>query len=115
MNPRVTVLALAGLDALGACTEDATDPASPSSPSLADSKSSATVGLNVVLKSPATSAQIAQLNEIGKVRSFLAEINGLTMEAKAERLGGVRALPFVKAAAIDQEVLFPPPTDLVAV
>jgi subtilisin family serine protease len=115
MNPRVAILALAGLVALGACTEDTTDPASPSSPSLANSQSSATVGLNVVLKSPATSAQLAQLNAIGKVRSFLTEINGLTMAAKAERLADVRALPFVKAAAIDQEVFFPPPTDLVAV
>lgn len=112
---RFTILALAGLIALGACTEETTDPTSPSSPSLASANSSATVGFNVVLKSPATSAQLAQLNAIGKVRSFLTEINGLTMEAKAERLADVRALPFVQAAAIDQEVSFPPPTDLVPV
>lgn len=113
MNRRFTFLTIAGLLALGACAEETTEPASPSAPSLA--RSSATVGLNVVLKSSPTSAQLAQLNSIGRVRSLLTEINGLTMQAKADRLADVRALPFVKAAAIDQRVYFPPPTDLVPV
>ena len=117
MKGRLAVLSLAGLLALGACAEDATEPnnAEPASPSIADAKSSANVGINVVLKGPPSQAQIARLNAIGRVKSTLPEINGLTMAAKANQLADVRALPFVKAAAIDQEVHIPPPTDLVEV
>jgi subtilisin family serine protease len=117
MIRRFAVLSVAGLLALGACVEDATEPdirESPS-PSVADAKSSGPVGINVVLRAPATQKQIASLNAIGRVKSTLPEINGLTMEAKADRLPDVRALPFVQAAAIDQEVHIPPPTDLVPV
>lgn len=111
MNVRLTLLAVAGLVALGACTEDTTEPATNPAESFASSSS--IVGINVVLKAKATSAQIAQLNAIGKVKSLLNEINGLTMAAKSGRLGDVRALPFVQAAAIDQELDFGPQTDLV--
>jgi subtilisin family serine protease len=115
MNPRLTMLALAGLLALGACAEETTEPANPSPPSLAPSNSSAAVGINVVLKSKPTSAQLAQLNALGQVKHTFPEINGLTMAAKADQLSAVRALSFVKGAAIDEEVSFPPPTDLVPV
>jgi subtilisin family serine protease len=114
---RLAVLSLAGLLALGACAEEANEPTSVESPAppLADVTASAQVGINVVLKGPATQAQLAKLNAIGQVKSVLAEINGLTMAAKAGQLREVRRLPFVKAAAIDQEVHIPPPTDLVEV
>ena len=117
MIRRFTVLSIAGLLALGACAEDATEPdlREPASPSLADAKSSGPVGINVVLKARATQKQIASLNAIGRVKSTLPEINGLTLQARADQLRKVRALPFVKAAAIDQEVHIPPPTDLVPV
>jgi hypothetical protein len=115
MNPRFTILAVAGLLVLGACAEETTEPANPSSPLPAASNTSATVGINVVLKAKPTSAQLAQLNALGRVNSQLTEINGLTMAAKADQLSAVRALSFVKGAAIDAEVSFPPPTDLVAV
>jgi len=114
---RLAVLSVAGLLALGACAEDTTEPndIQPASPSLADATSSAPVGINVVLKSRPTQAQLARLNAIGLVKSLLPEINGLTMEARANQLRDVRNLPFVKGAAIDQEVNIPPPTDLVQV
>jgi subtilisin family serine protease len=117
MTRRFVVLSVAGLLALGACAEDATEPElrESTSPSVANAKSSSPVGINVVLKARATQSQIARLNAIGRVKSFLPEINGLTMTARADQLREVRALPFVKAAAIDQEVLIPPPTDLVPV
>jgi len=115
MNPRFTVLAVAGLLVLGACAEETTEPANPSSPSLAASNPSAIVGINVVLKSKPTSAQLAQLKALGQVKTQFTEINGLTMAAKAGRLADVRALPFVQAAAIDQELSFGPQTDLVPV
>ncbi|HEX5913893.1 MAG TPA: hypothetical protein VFY54_12255, partial [Rubrobacter sp.] len=114
---RLAVLSLAGLLVLGACTEDASDPAplEPAAPSLPDVTSSNQVGINVVLRGPATQAQLAKLKAIGVVKSVLPEINGLTMAARAGQLRDVRRLPFVKAAAIDQEVHIPPPTDLVEV
>jgi subtilisin family serine protease len=115
MNSRVTLLAMAGLLALAACSEETTEPAAPSSPSLARSTSSGNVGINVVLKSAPSAAQLAQLNNIGQVKKVFAEINGLTMAAKADRLAAVRALSFVKGAAIDVEVFIPPHTDLVPV
>jgi subtilisin family serine protease len=115
MNSRVTLLAMAGLLALAACSEETTEPAAPSSPSLARSTSSGNVGINVVLKSAPTAAQLAQLNNIGRVKKVFPEIKGLTMAAKADRLAAVRALSFVKGAAIDAEVFIPPHTDLVPV
>jgi subtilisin family serine protease len=113
MNARVTLLAMAGLLALAACSEETPEPAAPSSPSLARSTTSGNVGINVVLKSAPSAAQLARLNNIGQVKNTFPEINGLTMAAKAGQLAAVRALPFVKGAAIDAEVLFPPHTDLV--
>lgn len=117
MNRCFAVISVTGLLAIGACAEDATEPttAEPSASPLAGAAASAPAGINVVLKGRATQAQIARLNAIGKVKSRIPEINGLTMEARANRLADVRALPFVKAAAIDQEIHIPPPTDLVPV
>ena len=116
MNRRFALLSVAGLLALGACAEEATepDPAAPSSPSAA-ATTTGQVGINVVLRSRATAANLTRLNAIGRVKSQLPEINGLTMETKANRLAEIQGLPFVKGAAIDQEVHIPPPTDLVEV
>ena len=115
MNPRLLSLAAAGLVALAACTDETNEPAAPSSPSLASTTSSGPVGINVVLKGKATSAQLAQLNAIGSVKHQFPEINGLTMTAKADQLAAVQALSFVKGAAIDAEIDIPPNTDLVPV
>jgi subtilisin family serine protease len=49
------------------------------------------------------------------VKHIFREINGLTMAAKRSQLPAIRALPFVKAAALDAEIHIPPPTDLVPV
>jgi subtilisin family serine protease len=114
MKPRLPILALAGLLALGACAVETTEPAGPSSPSLANS-STATAGINVVLKSGPTQSQLDSLNAIGTVKAVLNEIHGLTMVAKPEQLAAIRALPFVKAAALDAEIQIAPPTDLVPV
>jgi subtilisin family serine protease len=114
MNPRFLVLVAAGVLALGACSEDTTDPAAPSAPSLATT-SSGLVGINVVLKAAPTAAQLARLNALGRVKTRFPEINGLTMAAKGSQLAAVRALPFVKGAALDAMVQIPPNTDLVEV
>ncbi|HEX6615283.1 MAG TPA: S8 family serine peptidase [Gemmatimonadales bacterium] len=116
MNSRFLVLAAAGLLALAACGEETTEPAVPSSPDLSTTNtSSGLVGINVVLKRAPTAAQLARLDALGTVKHQFREINGLTMTAKASQLGAIRALPFVKGAAIDAVINIPPNTDLVTV
>jgi subtilisin family serine protease len=114
MTRRFPLLTLAGLLALGACAEEANDPAGPSTPSLAESNT-AVRGINVVLKSRPTASQLDRLNSIGRVKAVFKEINGLTMAAKGTQLKTIKALPFVKAAAFDAVIHIPPPTDLVPV
>jgi len=115
MNSRLLTLAAGSLLLLAACSEDTTDPAAPASPSFASATNSGQVGINVVLKGKATSAQLARLNALGKVKKQFPEINGFTMAAKAEKLPAIKALPFVKGAAIDAEITIPPNTPLVPV
>ena len=115
MNPRLLTLAAAALLAVVACSEETTEPAAPSAPSLATTSPSGLVGINVVLKRAATPAQLARLNALGQVKKTFPQINGLTMAAKASKLAAVRALPFVKGAAIDAIVNIPPNSDLVDV
>jgi subtilisin family serine protease len=114
MNLRTPILATAGLLALAACAEQTTEPSRPSAPSLANS-STATVGINVVLKARPTKTQLDRLSTIGQIKTQFKEINGVTLAAKRSQLAAIRALPFVKAAAVDAEVNIPPPTDLVPV
>ncbi len=114
MNLRIPILAAAGLLALASCTEQTTEPTSPSDPSIANS-STATVGINVVLKARPTKSQLDRLNTIGRIKTQFKEINGVTLAAKRGQLATIRALPFVKAAAVDAEINIPPPTDLVPV
>ncbi len=115
MNSRFLTLAAGCLVLLAACSDETTQPATPSSQSLASAASSGQVGINVVLKGKATSAQLAQLNAIGRVKKQFPQIYGLTLAAMAGQLAAVKALPFVKGAALDAEIDFPPNTPLVPV
>lgn len=114
MNLRLPILATAGLLALAACAEQTTEPTRPSTPSLANS-STATVGINIVLKARPTKSQLDRLGTIGQIKNQFKEINGVTLAAKRSQLAAIRKLPFVKAAAVDAEVKIGPPTDLVPV
>jgi subtilisin family serine protease len=115
MNCRFLTLAAGCLVVLAACSDNTTQPAAPSSPSLTSVRSSGLVGINVVLKGKATSAQLSQLNAIGQVKRQFPEIYGLTLAAMADQLPAVQALSFVKGAALDAEIDFPPNTPLVPV
>ncbi|HEU4698637.1 MAG TPA: S8 family serine peptidase [Gemmatimonadales bacterium] len=120
MNLRLSILALAGLVVLGACADQNPAPTAPSTAATPDSPALAAGGvgptaINVVLKARPTAAQLAQLGAIGAVERQYPEINGLTLQARADQLAAIRALPFVKGAAVDQEIMIPPPTDLVPV
>jgi len=63
----------------------------------------ATIGINVLLKGPATAAQVAELNRLGTVYDQIPELNALLMRAKAGQLAAIQALPFVVAANPDAE------------
>jgi subtilisin family serine protease len=73
------------------------------------------VGINVVLKGPATAAQLAELGKYATVKTQFSKINGLTMAGKASSLPAIQALRFVKGAAVDKFINIPPNTDLVSV
>jgi len=63
----------------------------------------ATIGLNVLLKGPATAAQLAELNTLGTVTDELTQLNALLMAAKAGNLPLIQALSYVAGANPDAE------------
>lgn len=60
-----------------------------------------TIGINVVLNRPATTAILTDLGRIGKVGDLYTEINGLRMIAKQSQLPLIQAKPYVLAANAD--------------
>jgi subtilisin family serine protease len=118
MNRRL-ILSLAAVLAVGACNDQqepntGTEQTSVD-PSLASSTTNGVVGINVVLKTSPTKSQLDRLNTLGSVKKQFPEIKGLTMAAKRSQLAAIRALPFVKAAAVDAFINIPPNSDLVPV
>src|SRR2546426_6912054 len=63
----------------------------------------ATIGINVLLKGPATAAQLAELNTLGTVTDEIPELNALLMAAKAGNLPLIQALSYVAGANPDAE------------
>ncbi len=63
----------------------------------------ATIGINVLLKGPATAAQLTELNTLGTVTDEIPELNALLMAAKAGNLAAIQALPYVAGANPDAE------------
>ena len=63
----------------------------------------ATIGINVLLKGPATAAQLAQLNTLGTVTDQIPELNALLMATKAGNLPLIQALSYVAGANPDAE------------
>ncbi|MEK7404542.1 MAG: S8 family serine peptidase [Acidobacteriota bacterium] len=59
------------------------------------------IGINVVLKTPITTAILADLGKYGKVRDVVPQIKALTMQAATSSLPVIRALPYVAAANPD--------------
>jgi len=60
-----------------------------------------TIGINVLLKGPATAAQLVQLNTIGTVYDQIPALNAVLMRGKAGQLPAIQALPFVLVANPD--------------
>jgi subtilisin family serine protease len=98
---RPLLLGLAALLAVGACN-DQQEPNSGSNPGELAS-ASGTIGINVILKAPATAANRTELAKYGTLMDEIAELNAIRVKAKASQLPAIRALPFVAAAGPDAE------------
>jgi subtilisin family serine protease len=100
MNRRF-ILSLAAVLAIGACN-DQQDPTGNSNPADLAS-TSGTIGVNVLLKAPATAANRAELAKYGTLLDEIRELNVIRVKMKASQLPTVQALPFVAAANPDAE------------
>lgn len=61
------------------------------------------IGVNVVLRTDATPAVLADLGKFGRVRDVLPEIDAVVMQARENSLSAIRALPYVAAAGEDAQ------------
>jgi subtilisin family serine protease len=61
------------------------------------------IGINVVLNVPVAAPVLADLSKYGKVRDTIPEIKAVLMQAPADRLPVIAALPWVAAANPDAE------------
>jgi hypothetical protein len=105
-TPVLLLLGLAG------CQPDS-EPTSPSAtPSFAST--SGTIGVNVILKAPATAANRTELAKYGTLLDEIPALNAIRVRTKASQLPAIRALPFVAAASPDA-VRHAKPIDAVAV
>jgi subtilisin family serine protease len=85
-------------------TGNAPHPSMATATSTAAAKSpQATIGINVLLKGPATAAQLAELNTLGTVTDEIPQLNALLMAAKAGNLALIQALSYVAGANPDAE------------
>lgn len=110
MRARTSTLVAAALVSLAACVDQPTaPPATPSSSTTRASSSSATIGINVLLKSRPSAAQLDQLARYGTVFDVLPEIDAVIMRGKADQLPAIRSLAFVDAAEADQVIRGTPP------
>jgi len=98
--PLAGALALAAF-ALACDTGENVPPTASGSPSLATSSLNGSIGIEVVLKGPATADQLNQLSQYGKILDQLPELNALHMRGKGTDLPAIQALPFVAAAGPD--------------
>jgi subtilisin family serine protease len=99
MNRRL-ILSLAVVLTIGACSDQA--PTGNSNPGQLASISGS-IGINVILKAPATAANRTELAKYGTLLDEIAELNAIRVRAKADQLPAIRALPFVAAASPDAE------------
>jgi subtilisin family serine protease len=70
---------------------------------VAAGSSNGNMGINVVLNTEVTDEILAELGTYGKVRDVLYQVDALTMQAKADQLAAIQALPYVAAANPDAE------------
>ncbi len=111
MNRRI-MLGVAAVLAIGACNDQQEPNTGPQNPGAEAATSSASKGINVVLKGPATPAQLTQLGTFGTIKKQIVEINAVTLVGKESVLSSIRALPYVAAANFDVKRNIPPDVTL---
>jgi subtilisin family serine protease len=103
MNRRFIPLAVAAALVVGACNDQQEPNTGSTNPGGEFASTSGTIGINVVLKAPATAANRTELAKYGTLLDEIAELNAIRVRAKADQLPLIQALPFVKAATPDAE------------
>ncbi len=78
-------------------------PAATSTRSSARTTGSGPIGVNVLLKTPATSAVLAELSTYGAVTEVLPEINAVVLKSNGSSLEAIRQLAYVQAVGADAE------------
>ena len=101
MNRRI-VLTVAAVLAIGACN-DQQEPNTDAGQGTEFASANGTIGINVVLKAPATAQNRTELAKYGNLMDEIPELNGIRVKAKASQLTAIQALPFVKYATPDAE------------
>jgi subtilisin family serine protease len=102
MNRRIIFGLVAAL-AIGACSDQQDPNTDNSVPGSEFATTSGTIGINVVLKAPATAANRTELAKYGTLLDEVPELNGIRVRAKESQLTAIQALPFVKYATPDAE------------
>jgi subtilisin family serine protease len=97
------MLCLAAALAVGACNDQQEPMTANSNPESQLASASGTIGINVILKAPATAADRTELAKFGTLMDEIAELNAIRVKAKADQLPAIQALPFVAAASPDAE------------
>jgi subtilisin family serine protease len=93
-------LSLVALLVLAACSDDRTSPSDGSAdPSFGST--SATVRLNVILKSPATATTRLELSKYGTIFDEIARLNAVLLKAKSSQIAAIAKLPFVQSVGQD--------------
>ena len=110
---RRLILGLAAVLAVGACNDQQDPNTGAQDPGAAFASANGTIGINVILKAPATAANRAELAKYGTLLDEIAELNAIRVRAKASQLPAIQALPFVQAATPDAK-RNAAPVDLVA-
>ncbi|MEP7227825.1 MAG: S8 family serine peptidase [Gemmatimonadales bacterium] len=111
---RRIVFSLAAALAIGACSDQQEPITGNSNPGSELVSISGSIGVNVILKAPATAANRTELAKYGTLLDEIAELNAIRVRTKADQLPAIQALPFVAAASPDA-VRDARPIDAVAV
>src|SRR4051812_21831329 len=104
---RRLILSLAAVLVVGACSDQQEPTTGNSNPGEFASATS-TKPINVVTKTPATAAQLAELAKYGSVLKEIREIKAVIMTGEESSLSQIRGLRFVAAANFDRERKIPP-------
>ena len=102
MNRRL-LFSLAAALAVGACNDQQEPNTGNSTPGAELASTTNTIGVNVLLKAPATAANRTELARYGTLLDEIPELKAIRMRMAANQLPSVRKLQFVAAATPDAQ------------